>query len=111
MLVAVNPTSLRRLRLLRLGKPYRCQGCLGVARPVHRSSTCPPKLDLSAEARRAKAEERRRTSARQAPARKPHASACRATKVMREGLCPILTATREPVKPHSASFAVISASL
>ena len=37
--------------------------------------------------------------------------ACRATKVIRHGLCPILTCAREAVNPPAASFATISASL
>lgn len=36
---------------------------------------------------------------------------CRATKVMRHGLCPILECAREPVNPARTSFAVMSASL
>ena len=37
--------------------------------------------------------------------------ACRATKVIRHGLCPILKCAREAVNPAAASFAIISASL
>ena len=35
-------TSLRRLRLLRLGKPFRSEGCRGVARRAKPGSTQPP---------------------------------------------------------------------
>jgi hypothetical protein len=38
-------------------------------------------------------------------------NACRATNVIRHGLCPILKCAREPVNPLAASFATISASL
>jgi|HubBroStandDraft_6_1064221.scaffolds.fasta_scaffold901570_2 hypothetical protein len=38
-------------------------------------------------------------------------NAWRATKVIRHGLCPILTCAREPVNPAAASFAMMSASL
>jgi hypothetical protein len=38
-------------------------------------------------------------------------NAWRATKVIRHGLCPILTCAREPVNPAPASFAIMSASL
>ena len=38
-------------------------------------------------------------------------NACRATNVIRHGLCPILTCAREAVNPLPASFATISASL
>ena len=38
-------------------------------------------------------------------------SACRATKVIRHGLWPILKCAREAVNPSAASFAIISASL
>jgi hypothetical protein len=37
--------------------------------------------------------------------------ACRATKVIRHGLCPMLKWAREAVNPLAASFAIISASL
>jgi hypothetical protein len=40
-----------------------------------------------------------------------HQNACRATKVIRHGLCPILRRAREAVNPAAASFAIISASL
>jgi hypothetical protein len=36
--------------------------------------------------------------------------ACRATNVIRHGLCPILTWAREAVKPAAASFWIISLS-
>jgi hypothetical protein len=38
-------------------------------------------------------------------------NAWRATKVIRQGLCPILTWAREPVNPAPASLAIMSASL
>ena len=38
-------------------------------------------------------------------------SACRATKVIRHGLCPILKCARVAVNPFAASFAIMSASL
>jgi hypothetical protein len=38
-------------------------------------------------------------------------NAWRATKVIRHGLCPILTCAREPVNPAPASLAIMSASL
>jgi hypothetical protein len=38
-------------------------------------------------------------------------NACRATNVIRHGLCPILKCAREPVNPAPASFATISVSL
>jgi hypothetical protein len=37
-------------------------------------------------------------------------NACRATNVMRHGLCPILKWAREAVNPLAASFAIISVS-
>jgi hypothetical protein len=43
--------------------------------------------------------------------RRINQNAWRATKVIRHGLCPILTWAREPVNPAAASFATISASL
>ena len=47
---------------------------------------------------------------RRASAAEPQ-NACRATNVIRHGLCPILTCAREAVNPLRASFATISASL
>jgi hypothetical protein len=38
-------------------------------------------------------------------------NAWRATKVIRQGLCPILTWAREPVNPAAASLVITSASL
>ena len=84
LLVAVNPTSLRRLRLLRLGRPPRSEGCLGVARGA-KTGPLGSLLHVTSDGR--------------------------ATKVMRQGLWPILTATREAVKPLVASLATMSASL
>jgi hypothetical protein len=40
-----------------------------------------------------------------------HQNACRATNVIRHGLCPMLKCAREPVNPFFASFAIISVSL
>jgi hypothetical protein len=37
--------------------------------------------------------------------------ACRATNVIRHGLCPMLKWAREAENPHAASFAIIAASL
>lgn len=37
-------------------------------------------------------------------------NACRATNVIRHGLCPILKCAREAVNPPAASFAIISVS-
>ena len=36
-----------------------------------------------------------------------HQNACRATNVIRHGLCPILKCAREAVNPAAASFAII----
>ena len=46
-----------------------------------------------------------------ARSRRQDESDCRATKVIRHGLWPILSRTREAVNPQAASFAIMSASL